>query len=100
MMLWWVCGVPGPLDEATFNKMPLEFVGQQGFRWAGGPKNGGTELFYNGTYVSEDTIPAGSTWVVNPVPRNDWTGQHGVASGFEPHCQVVSVAEIARNCYE
>ena len=55
-MLWWVCGVPGPLDEATFNKMPLEFVGQQGFRWAGGPKNGGTELFYNGTYVSEGTV--------------------------------------------
>ena len=43
-------------------QIPLEFVGQQGFRWGGGPKNGGKELFYNGTYVSTGTVPAGSKW--------------------------------------
>eukprot|EP01045_Picozoa_sp_COSAG04_P020754 COSAG04_NODE_2161_length_4653_cov_10.099473_4_plen_83_part_00 len=35
----------GPLTEEEFNKIPLEFVGQQGFRWGGGPAKGGSELF-------------------------------------------------------
>ena len=54
----------GPLDEATFNKLPLEFVEhegkQQGFRWGGGPDNGGSEFFFNGTYATEGTTPPGS----------------------------------------
>ena len=47
----------------------------QGFRWGGGPAKGGTELFFNGTYVSTGTVPAGSKWSLNPVPRYD----HGAA---------------------
>ena len=64
----------GPLTEAAFNKIPLEFVGEQGFRWGGGPAHGGTEHFFNGTYVSAGTVPAGSKWSLNPVPRNDHGG--------------------------
>jgi hypothetical protein len=69
----------GPLDEATFGKIPLEFVGQQTLRW-GLNKT----VSFNGTYVSEGTVPKGSTWVVNPIPRND-KAQTG--AGFPPHCQ-------------
>lgn len=58
----------GPLTEAEFQKMPLEFTGQQTFRW-GGPA--GKTFNFTGTYVREDTVPKGSTWVRNPVPRND-----------------------------
>eukprot|EP00041_Stephanoeca_diplocostata_P012273 m.205821 g.205821 ORF g.205821 m.205821 type:complete len:362 (+) comp18884_c0_seq1:159-1244(+) len=58
-----------PLTEETFQKIPLPFVGQQRLRW-GGPK--GTTIAFNGTYVSTGTVPEGSTWVVNPIPRNDF----------------------------
>ena len=41
--------------------MPLVFVGQQQFRWAG--KNG-TVLNFDGDYVSTGTSPPNSTWCV------------------------------------
>ena len=44
-----------PLTEALFQKLPLPFVGMQGIRWAGGPQHGGSEIFFNGTYVTEGT---------------------------------------------
>eukprot|EP00937_MAST-01D_sp_MAST-1D-sp2_P002723 g2723.t1 len=68
--LYRLAPADGPLTEETFNKLPLPFVGQQAFRWRGGWENGGEELWFNGTYVSEGTVPAGSTWVTNPVPRD------------------------------
>ena len=66
--------------EECFQKMPLEFVGQQGFVWGGG-----AETCFTGTYVrcscvvlslytvtsSEGTVPPGSSWAMNPLPRND-----------------------------
>jgi hypothetical protein len=48
--------------------MPLEFVGQQGLRWAGGKKNGGQEIYFNGTYARSGTTPAGSACVC-PLSR-------------------------------
>ena len=72
--LYRLAPADGPLTEETFGKTPLEFVGQQGFRWAGGPAHGGTEHFFNGTYVSVGTVPKGSKWSLNPVPRNDHGG--------------------------
>ena len=60
---------------------------------AAGPAHGGTELFFDGTYVSEGTTPAGSAWAKNPIPRNDKTGQHGEASGFPPHCKDVAMCQ-------
>ena len=47
--------------------MPLAFVGNQGLRWRGGTKNGGTEIWFNATYVTQGTKPAGSAWAKNPV---------------------------------
>lgn len=73
--LYRLAPADGPITEEEFNKIPLEFVGQQGFRWGGGPQHGGRELFYNGTYVSKGTVPAGSKWSLNPIPRYD----HGAA---------------------
>ena len=61
----------GPLTEAAFQEHPLDFVGQQGFRWAGGSAGGGSELFFNGTYASGDAVvPRGSMWAQNPVSRS------------------------------
>jgi hypothetical protein len=73
--LYRLAPADGPLTEEEFQKMPLEFVGQQGLRWGGGPSNGGSEHFYNGTYVDVGTVPAGSKWSLNPIPRYD----HGAA---------------------
>ena len=73
----------GPLNEETFGKNPLPFVGKQGLRWKGGPAKGGTEIFFNGTYVTEGTVPAGSTWARCPIPRND---MHQTGQGFAPPC--------------
>lgn len=69
-----------PLTEATFQKMPLKFVGQQQLRWGG---TNGTVLAFDGVYATEGTQPPGSAWAQNPIPRNDVqnTGQ-----GFAPHC--------------
>jgi hypothetical protein len=78
--LYRLAPADGPLTEEEFNKIPLEFVGQQGFRWGGGPAHGGHELFFNGTYVTEGTVPKGSKWSLNPVPRFD----HGAAQ--KPMC--------------
>lgn len=78
--LYRLAPADGPLTEEEFRKIPLEFVGQQGFRWGGGPENGGKELFYNATYVEDGTTPVGSKWSLNPVPRFD----HGAAQ--EPRC--------------
>ena len=63
-----LCPKGEPLDEACFQKTPLRFVGMQGMRWGGGPEHGGTEIFFDGTYVTEGTMPAKSMWAQNPVP--------------------------------
>ncbi len=73
----------GPLDEATFAKMPLEFVGQQALRWRGGRARGEPEIRFNGTYTTVGTTPVGSMWAKNPIPRND---VHQTGVGFAPPC--------------
>ena len=37
---------------------------------------------FNGTYVREGTTPPGSTWAMNPLPRND-TANTGARSAEE-----------------
>lgn len=61
--------------------MPLDFVGQQGFLWADG-----SDFWFDGDYVTEGTIPAGSKWAKNPLPRND-TANTGAS--FPPKCKEV-----------
>lgn len=76
--LYRLAPADGPLIEYEFNKIPLEFVGQQMFRW-----NGTKTFNFTGTYVSEGTTPTGSTWARNPVPRNDY---RQTGAGFPPYC--------------
>ena len=76
-----LCPQSSNLTEECFQKMPLDFVGQQGFVWADG-----TDFWFNGTYVTEGTIPAGSKWAMNPIPRND-TRQTG--QSFPPRCKEI-----------
>jgi len=76
-----LCPEGHDLTEECFQKMPLDFVGQQGFVWADG-----TTFLFNGTYVTEGTIPKGSKWAMNPVPRND-TVQTG--KSFPPRCKEI-----------
>jgi len=74
-----LCPKGQPLTEECFQKMPLPFVGLQAFHWGDGVK-----VFFNGTYVTEGTVPQGSAWAMNPIPRND-TAQTG--QSFAPRCE-------------
>jgi len=53
------------LTEKTFQKMPLEFdTTKQVLVW-----NNGTRYPIDGIFVNTGTMPAGSTWARNPIPR-------------------------------
>lgn len=75
-----LCPRDQPLTEECFFKIPLRFTGPQAFRWGG---EGGERYEFNGTYVTEGTLPAGSMWSMNPIPRNDVTH---TGAGFKPRC--------------
>eukprot|EP00658_Telonema_sp_P-2_P014315 TRINITY_DN15440_c0_g1_i20.p1 TRINITY_DN15440_c0_g1~~TRINITY_DN15440_c0_g1_i20.p1 ORF type:complete len:290 (-),score=40.93 TRINITY_DN15440_c0_g1_i20:36-905(-) len=63
-----LCPAHAPLTEECFQKLPLEFVrDQQQLQW-----NNGTTLSINGTFVDTGTLPTGSTWARNPIPRIDF----------------------------
>ena len=78
-----LCPADATLDEECFQKTPLPFVGQQSLRWDGINGGGGTRHYFDGTYVSEGTTPAGSMWAKNPLPRND---THQTLASFAPPC--------------
>jgi len=56
------------VTEATFQKMPLAFDGQQSLRWGGGPRHGGSQIFFNATEVSVGVVPEGHAWRRTPIP--------------------------------
>jgi len=74
-----LCPKGQPLTEECFQQMPLPFTGLQSFRWGDG-----VQVYFNGTYVTEGTVPKGSAWAMNPIPRND-TAQTG--KSFPPRCE-------------
>ena len=86
-----LCPLEEPLTEECFRKTPLEFVRtEQELVW-----NNGSRLRIKGTFVDQGTIPAGSTWAMNPIPRIDFdsssSGQPAAfdgcvaGAGGEPH---------------
>ena len=79
---------PLGLTEECFTKMPLQFVGPQMFRWGG---KGGRTFNFTGTYVSEGTIPDGSTWAMNPIPDSGSDPDRGAHPGvsFKPRCEEI-----------
>jgi len=72
-----------PLTEATFQKMPLDMVGPSILRWDG---NRSSQLEFNATRVTTGTVPAGSMWAKNPIPRGSWQWWDNGPS-FDPVCE-------------
>ena len=74
-----------PLTEATFRKLPLNFVGNSTLRWGG---DHSTQLSFDseakGWQTSEGTTPAGSQWRKNPIPSGLWARE---GASFEPVCE-------------
>jgi hypothetical protein len=82
-----LCPADSTLDEECFQKTPLDFVGNQTFRWGG--KNGKRKHSFKGTYATGDMVqPKGSMWAKNPVPRNDpqVSGFSGSGTGSYAQC--------------
>jgi len=87
-----LCKLPSDgsqLTEDCFQKTPLRFVGNTSFRWNGDRT---TDEQIENVFVAVGTHPAGSTWAMNPVPRND-TAQTGAS--FAPKCK-----EVCTGCTE
>jgi len=65
-----LCPADSDLSEECFQKTPLDFVGNSSLRWGG---EGGDRVSFNttelGWEVSTGTIPRGSMWRKNPIPR-------------------------------
>jgi hypothetical protein len=78
-----LCPADAELTEACFQDTPLPFEGLSSLRWGGA---GGKRLFFEGTYVSEGTVPAGSTWAMNPLPRVDATKYPDEMDAFPAPC--------------
>jgi len=58
-----LCPLKSNLTEACFQETPVPFAGDSSLRLANG-----TKIKLKSTFVSEGTLPAGSTWQMNPVP--------------------------------
>ena len=89
-----LCLASEELTEECFRKTPLAFVGLQGLRWNGGPKRGGTEIFFEGAYAKSGVVPEGSAWAKNPIPlTNGDAGTPGPAGAcpFPPPCTNTSM---------
>lgn len=70
-----LCPLNEELTEACFQKMPVPFAGVQQLQFKDDP----AVRTINATYVSDGTLPLGSTWVKNPIPIDP--------SDFDPPCQ-------------
>ena len=67
-----LCKSDEPLTEACFQRTPVPFAGPtQKLVWADPAKH---PVTFNGTFVSEGTVPAGSTWALNPIPARCLSG--------------------------
>jgi len=83
-----LCKASEALSEACFQKTPLPFSGNPVLRW-----NNGSEFAMNGTFVSEGTSPAGSTWQMNPIPRIDYDStSSGQPKGFKGCTHITGLA--------
>lgn len=70
-----LCPKDQELTEECFQRNPIPFGGLQQLQFKGDH----AAHTINATYVSSGTIPAGSTWVKNPIPIDP--------SDFDPPCQ-------------
>merc|ERR1712139_515274 len=61
-----LCPLKSNLTEACFQETPVPFADDSSLMLANG-----TKIKLKSTFVSEGTLPAGSTWQMNPVPLPD-----------------------------
>merc|ERR1712046_302330 len=89
-----LCPLGENLTEACFQKTPLEFdQTKQYLQW-----NNGTKYPIKGTFVSEGTTPAGSTWAMNPIPRIDFdSSSSGQYPGYTG-CKMVNGVPVGNAC--
>jgi len=75
----------GPLEEATFRRTPLDFVGLAHLRWDGDAR---TQVSFDsrarGWETRDGTVPAGSAWRKNPIPAISWERE---GPSFAPVCE-------------
>jgi len=75
-----LCPASQPLTEKCFRENPLDFVpSKQALQWSNG-----TRLAIRGTFVSEGTLPKGSTWAMNPLPPRCLSGSCRAGSVCRP----------------
>lgn len=90
--------IDAPLNEETFRKMPLDFVGKSILRW-GGDKS--TQIQFDpvarGWQTSVGTMPAGSTWRKFPVPTVLWQRE---GPSFEPVCEESEECKVMTSQYQ
>jgi hypothetical protein len=82
-----LCPLGDMLDEACFFKIPLPFDTEAGqiLQWSTNTSRkpeDQKQFHIPGTYVSNGTFPAGSTWAMNPLPYSN----AGTAPQFDPPC--------------
>ena len=80
---WRIASAKGPLTEEAFQKTVLEPEGMSSLRWGG---KRGKQLFFNATRISYGTVPANSTWTMNPLPRADATKYPDAMDAFPAVC--------------
>jgi hypothetical protein len=80
-----LCPLNSELTEDCFQQTPMEFAGNSKLMIGNGKV-----ITLNSTFVSEGTLPAGSTWQVNPIPGwgvmrdGDWSLP--LKRWFDPPC--------------
>jgi len=72
-----LCPLESALTEACFQATPIPFSGKTWLLW-----EDDSRLEINGTFLSEGTQPANSTWAMNPLPYSDKYS----APQFAPPC--------------
>lgn len=82
-----LCSATQGLTEDCFRQTPLEFAKQTWLEF-----RNGTRLELEGKYLSEGTVPANSTWAMNPIPfcdeREDLCTPSSIITegSFQPAC--------------
>ena len=80
-----LCPASESLTEECFSRTPLEFATRRHtleYSNSSNPENVET-IVINGTYVSDGTLPRGSTWARNPLPYSNAQS----APQFAPPCE-------------
>lgn len=80
-----LCPLKSSLTEACFQENPMPFADHSSMMLANG-----TKIKLKSTFVSEGTLPAGSTWQMNPIPGYVTVSPKGSFScckrWFDPPC--------------